>query len=263
MLSLEKDKGFTLVELITVMVILGVVASFSTGFIVNTMRGVADTSSKNNLLTKSQLSTEYMIRRLRNALPFSLRIINNGACLEFMTIVASGLYLNPLPSDTNGADPIGSLAPITVSPFTVSDGTADYLAIAAMSNNEVYGISPRSLAAIDTTTLTTITLADDKRWLRNSLTQRFYIVEAPSAFCLFNNELRLYRDLNIANTLVNSAGDYDLVSHMVEPFGNAFTLSSAIEDRNIRITLSLLFTGGNEAQHKIESVKEVVVRNVP
>ncbi|MFT6102091.1 MAG: MSHA biogenesis protein MshO [Granulosicoccus sp.] len=256
----SQHNGFTLIELITVMVILGVIASFSTTFVVSVMRSAVNVNEQNQLLTNSQLTTEYMIRRLRNALPFSLRITNDGACLQFMPIVSSGLYLDILPSDANGAFATGSFTPIAVSPFIISDGQAGFLAIAASSIDEIYGVNPRSLAAIDSVTSNSITLTDDKRWLRNSINQRFYIAESPSAFCLFDNELRLYRDVGIENVLVNAASEYDLLTLSAEALGDAFTLSSAIEDRNVRMTLSLLFVAG---QHRIETVKQVVVRNVP
>jgi len=260
MKRLTNNNGFTLIELITVMVILGVVASFSTSFVVSIMRSAVTVNEQNQLLTNSQLTTGYMVRRLRNALPFSLRITNDESCLQFMPIVSSGLYLNALPSDANGAFAGGSFSPIVVSPFIVKGGQADFLAISASGSDELYGVAPSSLAAIDSITTNTITLVDDKRWLRNSINQRFYIVESPSAFCLVSNELRLYRRVGIENVLVNSTNDYDLLTLSVGQLNNTFTLSSAIEDRNIRITLSLIFSAG---QHQIDTVKQVVMRNVP
>jgi MSHA biogenesis protein MshO len=258
--TLKSKQGFTLIELITVMVILSVLASFSATFVVSVMRSAADVSKKNRLLSNSQLATEYMIRRLRNALPFSLRIVNDGACVQFMPIVASGLYMDILPSEANGAFASGSFTPITVSPFSVTGGSADYLAIAASNSDEVYGATTGSLALIDTMTSNAILLDEDKRWLRNSINQRFYIVESPSAFCVFNEELRLYRNISVSNILVDPSSDYDLLSLSVKPLSDAFTISSAVEDRNIRMTASLVFFQGS---HHMESIKQVVVRNVP
>jgi MSHA biogenesis protein MshO len=252
--------GFTLIELMTVMVILGVIASFSTSFVTKTMRNFTSVSQKNSLLAESRLASEYMVRRLRNALPYSVRVINDGSCVEFMPIVASGLYLMPLPSSVNGALAIGSITPIIVSPFVVNGGNSDYLAIAANSTEELYGLFPDSLAAIDSITSTTVSLIDDKQWLRNSINRRFFVVEAPSAFCLVSNELRVYRNLSIADGIVDTAGTYDLLSQSVAAFSQAFSISSAIEDRNIRITLSLLFSKGD---NRLEAIKQVVIRNVP
>lgn len=254
------DAGFTLVELMLVMVILGIVASFSTSFVVNTMNSFTSVSQKNSLLSESRLSTDYVVRRLRNALPYSARIINDGSCLEFMPIVASGLYLEPLPSVVNGALSTGSIIPIAVSPFVGSGGSSEYLSIAANSTDELYGLFPSSLGAIQSTTATSITLVSDKQWLRNSINQRFFIVESPSAFCIVGNELRLYRQVSIGDGIINTAASFDLISQSVSPLSQAFSISSAVEDRNIRITLSLVFSHGD---NRLESIKQVVVRNVP
>ncbi|MGS2717652.1 PilW family protein [Eionea flava] len=257
---LRYSNGFTLIELIAVMVILGAVASFSTTFVVSTMRSTAMVNEQNRVLSNSQLANEYMVRRLRNALPYSLRVINDGACLQFMPVVSSGLYLNTLPSEANGAFPSGNFTPISVSPFIVYEGSPEFLTIAASSADEIYGVAQGSIAEIDAITTNTITLTEDKRWLRNSLNQRFYITASPSAFCVFSDELRLYRSVDISHSFINSSDDYDLLSQNVEALENAFSISSAVEDRNVRVTLSLRFFDG---QHHMDTVKQVVVRNVP
>lgn len=254
------SKGFTLIELITVMVILGVVAAFSTTFVVSVMRSTVMVNEQNRVLSNSQLANEYMVRRLRNALPYSLRVINDGACLQFMPIISSGLYLNTLPSEANGAFPLGSFTPISVSPFIIYEGSPEFLTIAASSAEEIYGVAQSSIAEIESVTTNTITLTENKRWLRNSLNRRFYITASPSAFCVFDSELRLYRSVTISHSFINPSSDYDLLSQNVEALGDAFSISSAVEDRNIRTTLSLRFFDG---QHRMDTIKQVVVRNVP
>jgi MSHA biogenesis protein MshO len=260
MKGLKLSAGFTLIEIISVMVVLSVIASFSTSFIISTMRIFVSVNSKNSLLAESILATEYMVQRLRNALPYSTRLSNDGSCLQFMPIVSSGLYVDILPSVINGDFPFGSIIPIQASAFIVSGGDSDYLAIAANSTDELFGFFPGSIAAISSITTNSITLVSDKQWLRNSITQRFYIVEAPSAFCLVDNELRLYRKLSIEDDMVNVTDTYDLLSTSASALGQAFSISSAVGDRNTRVTLSLLFSRDD---NRLEYSKQVVVPNVP
>lgn len=252
--------GFTLIEVIVVMVILAVIASFSTSFIVGATKSFVSVSQKNDLLSETRLATEYMTRRLRNALPYSVRLTNNNNCLQFMPIVSSGLYREIVPSVVNGAFANGNTVPIITAPFIVSGGTANYIAIGASASSELYGVLPGSLAEIDSTTATSVTLTANKQWLRNSINQRFYIVETPSAFCLISSELRLYRNVSILDAAINTNTDYDLLAQSVSPLGDPFSLSAAIEDRNIRVTSSLIFTRGD---NKLEAVKQTVIRNVP
>lgn len=252
--------GFTLIELMAVMVILGLVAAFSTEFIVSTTKSFVSVSQKNDLLSESRLAIDYVNKRIRNSLPYSVRTINSGQCLEFMPLVSSGLYLEPVPTVINGAFANGNTVPITVSPFVINDGDAENIIIAASSTDELYGFSPGSLAEIQSTSATSVTLTSNKQWLRNSVSQRFYMTDKPEAFCVINGELRLYRNLDVSDVAVNTGSSYDLLSQSVSALGNAFSISSAVEDRNIRLTLSLLFT---KADNRLEMIKQVVIRNVP
>ncbi|ODS23190.1 hypothetical protein AB835_10130 [Candidatus Endobugula sertula] len=260
MLCTHKNRGFTLIELIAVMVILGIIASFSASFVVDITRSFLSVSRKNDLLSESRLATEYMMRRLRNALPYSVRMTNSGQCLEFMSIVSSGLYRDIVPSVVNGAFANGNTTPIVTAPFIINNGSPAYMVIGANAATELYGVTPGSLAEIDSINATSVTLTANKQWLRNSINQRFYIVDTPNAFCLLNNELRLYRHLSMVDDDINTSSSYDLLAQSVSELAPLFSISSAVEDRNIRITLSLLFT---QSDNRLEVIKQVVVRNVP
>jgi len=224
------------------------------------MRSFVEISSKNDLLRESYLATEYMVRRLRNALPYSLRVVNSGQCLEFMSITASGSYLNPVPTLVNGASANGNTVPITTAPFVGNGGGTDHIIIGANASSELYGIAPSSLAEIESITAMSVTLSADRQWLRNSISQRFYIVENPSAFCLVSNELRLYNHLSSEDATIDTAGDYALLAQSVAELASAFSISSVVEDQNTRVTLSLLFT---KEGARLEALKQVVIRNVP
>jgi hypothetical protein len=75
----------------------------------------------------------------------------------------------------------------------------------------------------------------------------------------------LYRQLAIDDAIVDTSGDYDLLSKSASSLNQLYTISSGIEDRNTLITMSLLFSSGDvsSGDTQLEMVKQVVVRNVP
>src|SRR6188768_3006752 len=90
------QSGFTLIELITVIVILSILASIGTGFVVSATESYQRTQTRALLVNTARQALERMTRQLRIALPYSVRITNNGSCIEFMPIAAGGNYLEPV-----------------------------------------------------------------------------------------------------------------------------------------------------------------------
>jgi len=259
MFSQRNNKGFTLIELISVIVVLSILATFSTTFIIDATRNFVAISDKTTLLADSRLTTEYMIRKLRLSLPHSVRVTNSERCLQYLPIIASGKYLKELPSLANGASASGNIPAINVSPYTVSSN-AKNLVVGVAASSELYGTTTASLASVQSMTATSITLNINKQWLRNSINQRFYLTANPSAFCLIDNEMRFYRSLSLAEENVDLTSAYDLLAQSVRPLNVLFSVSESTESRNVLINLSLRFFRGDT---QLDTVKQVVIRNVP
>lgn len=251
-----KQQGFTLVELITVVVILAVVAVIGTGFIISSTENYQTTQTRALLVNTGRAALERMTRQLRVALPQGVRITNGGNCVQFLPIAGGGTYLNPVPDQNNGAAASGS---INTSVHEVEFGSAEYLSIGALVSNELYGASAVSIAAVTGRSSTQVNFPS-KVWERNSLSRRFYLLDNPQAFCLFGGELRFYENLDITSSGVDTSANYDLLARSAQASGSPFELSSGSEDRNINVILRIGFSEGGES---VTFDQQVFIRNVP
>lgn len=253
---LRWQRGFTLIEMITVVVVLGIVAVIGTGFIVNATTSYQQTQSRALLVNTGRQALERMTRQLRGALPYSVRITNGGNCVQFMPIAAAGFYREPVPDEANQAAPHAS---IDTTPHAIDFGEAVYLSIGAMDSDELYGAGAASRATIEARSDTQVEFAS-RTWQRNSLSRRFYLLDEPQAFCLFGDQLRFYSGQDVTAGEVSAADDYDLLARNSQALGNPFVLSSASENRNVILAMNIGFTEGGES---VRFDQEVLIRNVP
>lgn len=86
--------GFTVIELITVIVLLGSLAAVLAIFIVVPMRAIDDMQRRAELVDEAQLIIERMAREIRSALPNSVRIGSAGSLvgLEIISTRTGGRY---------------------------------------------------------------------------------------------------------------------------------------------------------------------------
>lgn len=250
------QQGFTLVELIAVIVILAIVSSIGMGFVVRSMEAYQQTQNRALLVNTSRQALERMTRQLRVALPYSVRILNNGNCVEFMPIAAGGNYFSAVPDMANGA-PAASAIP--ASPVVVDFGIPRYVTIGAMQDSEIYGTTATSRASYNGFLSGTLQLSAPKQWLRNSINRRYYLLDNPQAFCVAGNELRFYSNLGVADNLSSLPSTFDILAKNVTGTG-PFSLQNGTENRNIRLNIALTFTSGNES---ITYTQHVLIRNVP
>jgi MSHA biogenesis protein MshO len=255
----EIQSGFTLIELISVMVILSIISLIGVGFVVNTTESYQRTQTRALIANTARQALERMTRQLRGALPYSVRSTNAGQCVQFMPIQQGGHYFEPVPDLQNGAAGVNS---IKASPVPANIANAHYLAIGAMNATEIYGASPVSLAGYAGYLNGNLRLSAAKQWQRNSINKRFYILDRAQAFCLVGNELRFYSDINPQDTSVTLSAASDILARNVASPAQAvpFTLANGSENSNALVTIALDFSGGSET---INYTQRVFVRNVP
>jgi MSHA biogenesis protein MshO len=100
-------RGFTLIELVMVILLLGVMATFTSQFIGIGTQIYGDASSREQLMSDARFALERLNRELRDAVPGSVRVeddngrlVEQGSCLRFWPIAAASRYLGPAASTT-------------------------------------------------------------------------------------------------------------------------------------------------------------------
>jgi MSHA biogenesis protein MshO len=106
----SRTTGFTLVEMVTVILILGVMVIGVSSFIIFGTRIFVESSSVDQVIGQSRFAIERMTRELRSAVPNSMRLSgnNNWQCVEFVPTQASTSYIT-MPIAPNVAASLGSV----------------------------------------------------------------------------------------------------------------------------------------------------------
>jgi len=219
-----KVTGFTLIELIAVLLIVAIVGAIGSNFLVTTVDGYSRAKEQADLIFRGRLAIEQMTRRMRIALPNSARVSASGDCIEFLPVVAGVNYLDYVADAENGAPAVST---INTAPFALGLGSAVHVSIAPLFPSEIYSISSTAsrvgIGTLGSSPYTSVPLSSAHRFVRNS-------------------------------------GSSSLLASNVTSNGTAFSLSPGSEDRNSAIVISLNFLGQGV---QVALTNTVLVRNVP
>ena len=96
--------GFTLIEMIMVIVITGVIAGMVAVFITTPVQGYVDSVRRAELTDAADVALRRITRDVRLALPNSLRVMNSGSVnyIEFIMTASGGRYRDPTDGSTAG-----------------------------------------------------------------------------------------------------------------------------------------------------------------
>lgn len=201
----RSELGFTLVEMVTVILILGILVVGVSSFIIFGTRIFVESSSVDQVLSQSRFAVERMTRELRSAVPNSVRLNGNGLtyqCVEFVPIEASTTYLS-MPIAPSAAALTGTVI------LNATDNIKDnqYIWIYPLADSDVYNSARQKRAQIKTFTplgeppnpanQVTLTFMASTRFAEASPRQRIYFGSSPVSYCFekapSSNELTLKR----------------------------------------------------------------------
>ena len=261
-----KNAGFTLMELIVVIIILGVMAVGIGGFIKLSTQTYLNVTERDELLANARFSVERLNREIRNAVPNSIREKRNGAmhCLEFVPILTSTVYTE-IP-----VAPEPAVSTLNIIPFQLTiDADDDAVIIVYPLNNadvyedhsdntgKAFKIESYPAAGAEIELTQNVIFAED------SPTQRAYIFNSPISYCLSENELRRYSGDNL-NALQQLPpflqGSSSLMAKQINFSNSSFTIEEPSLQRNAVVQINLTFSRDGE---QVTFDNAVHINNIP
>ena len=264
--------GFTMVELIMVIVILSVLSVGSVQFISYSALGYVDTVRRSELASSATIVNEKISRLVRDALPGSVRTNSDQSCVEFIPVLAATRYIE--------APILGSPASLTqvkAVPIDAALPLTGYLAIYPLGDiNRVYnatlasGYITNQVAVIGTpdSGASVFTFASFQ-FLQSSPQQRLFITSQPVAFCQDNTRLYFYRNYgfvgdiaNLAAALPTSLPQRLIISDQLQTNSVVFNFLPSSLRRNAVLSFQMEFISTTSSESLVMN-QEVQIRNVP
>ncbi|NRR31870.1 prepilin-type N-terminal cleavage/methylation domain-containing protein [Oxalobacteraceae bacterium] len=211
-LPLPRQRGFTLVEAIIVMVITGVLAGIMVLFIRQPVQNYVDAAGRAEMADVADLALRRMARELRGALPNSLRVIGSASggsavtLIEFIPTKTGGTYLSV--EDNNGTPvldfqntanktftvtgtmpvfPYNIAANDYIVVYNLGTGFTDADAYAGNNRAQVSGAPVGNVVTIAANPFAVPANAIPARVPNTSPTQRFNVVGTPVTFRCVNS----------------------------------------------------------------------------
>ncbi|SIR64332.1 MSHA biogenesis protein MshO [Janthinobacterium sp. TND4EL3] len=196
----RRARGFTLVEMIIVIVITGIIGGMVAMFIRLPVQGYIDANARADLADLADTAARRIARDVRLALPNSLRVSADGKYLELLLTTSGGRYLSE--DDAPGLGAVLAFNPVTAganaNQFTVVGSApaiapGDFIAVYNMGDNlpDAYGCAVNAgicnLAQVDTVSGTLVTLKGNPFLAQSpqkfpSPSHRFQVVTTPVSY---------------------------------------------------------------------------------
>jgi MSHA biogenesis protein MshO len=256
------QQGFTLVEVILSIVIIGILGIGVANFMHRTVQGYQDTAERQQLAKIGWVVSEKVSRELRDALPNSIRLSVSDTCIEFIPVLAGTDYLSvPVVSAGSSFEVVpfsrysdADVSPnqdrVAVYPYTVSS-------LYSLGNPGTISGLIASMADGATANSKAITLAASHRFPADSPTHRLFIVRTPAMFCFDSGFL--YRYDGYGYSFSAATANRVVVGHRLS--NGSFGYAPGTESRNGLVAIRFDISAAGSAVQSIN--QEVQIRNVP
>ncbi len=290
-----RQDGFTLVELVAVIVVIGLVAAATAGWITRPMQGMRDVTVRAALVDRAVLALARIERDVRSALPNSVRVAPDERHLELFAALDGGRYrtsagVNPSGQDHGGEEDrfafpedeswnaLGRLAHLDFAygtPLPQGTRVAIHPAGSFVWSHAANGTSPGIITPAST--LVTIVDAGDEdrvvlsapfRFAFQSPRRRFYLVEGPVSYRCDAGlaTLELFAGYAPAEVQPTDPAAAPLASapragRLARGVADcAFTFAPGTPTRSALVTLDLTLAEGDE---RVRLLSQVHLENAP
>ena len=261
------QSGFTLIEMVVVIVIVGILAALGGQFIVAPVTGYIDLSRRTRLVDQAEMSLRRMQRDIRHALPNSIRIDGTGQYLEMLNTVDGGRYRR-YPDPVTGGDILNFgtadssfdvLGDLRVVPVT-GQNLVVYNTSSGGIDGNAYAAAPNNMATVGAgSTLSHVNLSPGFNFTNTSPYQRFFIVAQPVTYACEGGVLNRYAGYALSvNQATPPTGASALVTRGISSC--LFSYDPGASQRAGLVTLELSLS---EAGETITLLHQVHVVNAP
>ena len=278
-----RDRGFTLIEMIVVIVLTSVIASAVAVFIKLPVQGYVDTARRAEMSDEADTALRRLGRDLRLALPNSVRVTDSGATIEILLTKIGGRYrieseatatadaLDFSATDTL-FDQLGPLSALTGQSITInSDSVVIYnLGPGVVSADAYNGLNRSRITGLPGSAMANEQRIqiDPMQFPFDSPGNRFQVIEGPVSYVCANGTLTRYWGYAITPTqqsgatLAASSASRALAASNVAPglASCTFVYAPGVTERAGLVALTLTLTRGLES---VRLYHEVHVSNVP
>jgi MSHA biogenesis protein MshO len=270
---LSKQSGFSLVELIIVIVVGGIIAAMTTSILTLPINAYVDNTRRATLTALTDSTIKRMQRDIRQALPNSIRISADGQTLELLHLVDGGRYRAQRAADASGdildfttADTSFNMLG-NLQNFANINTANDFLAIypLATTGNNPYA-SDNLVRLTNSTTASSVSF-NSFQFPLASPQQRFFIVDTPVTYhcnlsptAAKNKTLMRYQDYSIqaSQPTPPSSGGAIQANYLS---GCQFAYNSGSSTRSSLVTVSLTLT--DDAGESAKLIQQIHVVNQP
>jgi MSHA biogenesis protein MshO len=274
--SLRRNQGFTLIEMVAVMVLLSFGLIAGTQLFTMTAQSYRDTSVRMKQTQDGRFVIERISRELREALPSSVRESSNSTtqCIEWLPIVAASRYLST---------PAAIHFPVMEINPDLTAGTTYYAVIFPVGSGTVYngaaagtalrlmGTTPMNAASESDFNTDEIYLAATPVFTNTSPSDRIFFTTTPVAICVQSNgvpnngNMLRYSNYGFVAQATTLTGGVLLAENVLLDDGgtvDVFNFSDATMTRNSMVQLDLRMRDPS-TQEVLRLQHTVFIRNVP